>query len=312
MILTNSEIQTAKTCLRKEFLSYQLRLRPDRDPVYFRIGSAVHEGLDLAKQGTPHKDATLTAANMVAGYDRAAVMAMLMGYFKHTEPVGEIIATEMSFKMPIFNPTTGRAMRIAEIAGKIDGIVRLPDGRIAILEHKTTSDDLTDGSAYWKRLRIDSQISLYYMAAQYLGYDVETIVYDVLRKPTIKPYKETENKKYKKDGTLYASMHDADETPEAYGLRCIDAIKEKPGYFYQRKEIPRLTDDIEEAKFEVWQWAKMIHDCKNNHRWPRNTGACVGFGTCQYFDICTNGYDVTSGIVPDGFKIVEEKHQELI
>ena len=312
MILTNSEIQTAKTCLRKEFLSYQLRLRPDRDQVYFRIGSAVHEGLDLAKQGKPQDEAILAACELVEGYDRSAVMAMLICYFQYTKPVGEIIASELSFQMPIINPATGVKMRVAEIAGKIDGIVRLNDGRLAILEHKTTSDDLTDNSVYWKRLRIDSQISLYYVAAQYLGYDVETIIYDVIRKPTIKPYKETENKKYKKDGTLYANMHDADETPESYGKRCIDAITEKPWYFYQRKEIPRLADDIAEANYEVWQWAKMIHDCKTNHRWPRNTGACVGFGICQYFDICTNGYDVTSGIVPDGFKIVDEKHQELI
>jgi hypothetical protein len=78
----------------------------------------------------------------------------------------EVVATEQAFRVPLVNPATGKATPTFELAGKIDGIVRLEDGRLAVKESKTCSEDLGADSDYWRRLRIDHQITLYMLAAR--------------------------------------------------------------------------------------------------------------------------------------------------
>ena len=51
--------------------------------------------------------------------------------------------------------------------------------------------DATPGSEYWRRLRIDGQISMYYEGASVLGHDVAGCIYDVIVRPTLRPYKAT-------------------------------------------------------------------------------------------------------------------------
>lgn len=48
-------------------------------------------------------------------------------------------------------------------------------------------EDIQPDSDLWRRLQIDSQISMYVLAARRLGYPVECVLYNVTRKPTIKP-----------------------------------------------------------------------------------------------------------------------------
>lgn len=328
--ITHSEMQAADKCLRKEFLCYQLGLRPERDATPLRIGSAVHYGLDLYKKGAGPTDAikgTMVKFDSTQPkhddylYDweieRVTISAMLNGYFWRWADMDKtirIIASEQVFNIPIINPNTGRAMRTATAAGKTDGIGELLySNQLAIIEHKTNSEDLSAESDLWKMLRIDGQISLYYLAAQKMGYDVQTVLYDVLRKPTKKPYKATptEKRKYKKDGSLYANMRDKNETPNDYAIRINQDMGENPDFYFARREIPRIESDLKEFEYDLWHKAKLIQECKNNNRWPKATGACRGFGKCPYFDLCVDGYDINSGIVPEGYIRVNKIHQEL-
>jgi len=336
---THSSMQTAKQCLRRHYLAYGRGIRPRRDAIPLRIGQAIHYGLDLYKRDiinhcvVPGEDdcrnIILHVINKYNGtkpsdpnyiYDweieRAIISSMLSGYFwrwRDANEEFEIVASELAFELPIINPDTGRMSRVSKVAGRIDGIVKLPDGRLAVMEHKTTSDDLLPDSEYWKKLRIDSQISLYFLAAQQSGYNVETILYDVLRKPSIRPYRATppEKRKYKADGSLYTNQHDKDETPSEYAERFTEDIGIRPDFYFARKEIPRLAADIEEFQYELWQMTKLLHDCEKNHRYPRNTGACIGFGRCPYFELCTNGFDIHSDTIPDNFVKVDDVHPEL-
>ena len=331
-IITHSELQTGKTCLRQMYFRYQLGLRPIQDALPLRLGKAIHYGLHLRKltmMGTPLKHNTILD-QVLAEYDknkpnvesysweieRVTIAAMLNCYcWRWAEQDKQIkyVASELTFSIPIVNPDSNKISRTFNVAGVIDGIATLPDGRLAIVEHKTSGQDVGIESDYWKQLRIDSQISLYFMAAKRLGYDVETIIYDVLRKPTIRPYHATptDKRKYKADGSLYANMHDKDEAPDDYGLRFVADIGERPDFYYSRREIPRLDADIEEFRHELWQNAKMLQECKKYNRWYRNTRACIGFGRCPYFNLCTTGYDIQSGVVPDNFEMVTNVHTEL-
>jgi hypothetical protein len=84
--------------------------------------------------------------------------------------------------------------------GKLDGLLRLADGRVAILEHKTTSSDARSGSDYRRRLTLDPQVGTYFEGCEALGTPAEVCVWDVLQKPAIRPLRATGEIKLKKDG----------------------------------------------------------------------------------------------------------------
>lgn len=359
--LTGSRISTYQTCPREEFYAYQLGIRREQTAHYFRMGSCFHLGLDLRAQGKSQDEAI---AGAVATYDqfphwatseeakhewlieREIVARLLSGYFWYWEredirpdirPV-KIIETEGSFNVPIKNPETGRATTSFSFSGKRDKIVELGDSRIAVMEHKTTSDDISPTSDYWLRLRIDSQISGYMLAAREQGYKVETVLYDVCKKPTISPKQipvldddgfkvvvdtatgeRVFNKK--KEGTDGDPRQSADkekgwvlqarvEMPEEFGDRLTDDIAARPEHYYQRQEIPRLDADLEEFATQLWQIQQQIKESQAKGRAFRNTSACLKQRRCPYLDICHQGINMANGI-PAGFRQVTTLHEEL-
>jgi len=345
--LTHSQIQTTMTCPRKGYLAYALGLRREVDAKPLRIGRAVHEALELAGKGMFESDAILQAVAPDTAFgdgdsfsreiERQTAMRMLATYFWYwrakTAELG-ILETEHVFEIPIVNPDSGRTSRTYTLAGKIDKIVGLPDGRLAVMEHKTTSSDLDITGDYWRRLRIDSQVSIYYLAAKQRGYNINTTLYDVMRKPGIQPKQiplldeaglkivldENKLRVFKKDGLPRQSgdagrgyvLQTRTETPEEFGDRLALDMAERPDWYFCRREVVRTADDIEDARHELWQYTKTLRDCERYGRWPRNTRSCIGFGRCPYFDLCVDHVDVESGGVPDGYMVVDDVHQELI
>jgi hypothetical protein len=85
----------------------------------------------------------------------------------------------------------------------LDKLIRQADGTLAVMEHKSTSNDLSEKSSYWGHLKLDTQISLYVYAIQRMQTDgmlthlkimpddppIGDILFDVWRKPQIKPKK---------------------------------------------------------------------------------------------------------------------------
>lgn len=306
-ILTHSRMLCARTCLHKHYLRYELALRPDQDSYPLRFGTAYHRLLEAEdrREGIPDP-------LMEDPFDNAAVRvlcAMHAAQYRH-EPL-EVVATELPFEIPLVNPESGRPTPNWMLAGKIDRIVRLGDGRLAIEEYKTSSDDISPGSDYWIRLRMDQQISLYLLAARELGHDVQTILYDVSKRPALRQLKATprESRKYTKTGELYASQREDDETLQAFTARLAEHILENPQGYFIRVEIPRLEEDLAEFREEVWQQQLWIRSAQKSGHWFRNTAACSGFGLCEYFHICGNRDLETT--VPAGFRRVTDLHPEL-
>ena len=146
--------------------------------------------------------------------------------------------------------------------------------RVLVLEHKTTSEDCGPGSTFWKRLRLDGQASGYMVGARALGYEPDGILYDVLRKPALRPYEASAKRK-------------AAETPEEYRDRCLADIAERPDYYYQRGTVVRLEDEERDAAFDLWQTAEQIRLSRNAERWPRNVDACMQYNrACDYWSVC--------------------------
>lgn len=308
--LTHSRMACFKSCPKKHNLAYNLGIRRHRDQAYFRMGGNFHEGLDLRAQGVPMPEVVEAIrqnyANVTPWFsdddsnewclECEKVCRLLYGYdWRWGDDGIEVIATEQTFTLPIRNPETGSPSTVFNVSGKIDKIVKLADGRLAVMEHKTTGDPIESPEAdYWKRCRIDHQVTQYFWAAQQLGHDVQTIIYDVTHKPTIRP-------------KLIKGVR---ETIEQYGDRLTQNIGERPGFYFQRQEVPRLQSDVDEFLVELWQQQKAIRQSQLNGWHFRNTSACAMFGRCEYLDICHGAGDFTDGI-PAGFVQLENIHPEL-
>jgi hypothetical protein len=356
-VLTHSRTTCYQTCRRKHFYRYELGIRPDTDAKPLRIGSAVHNGLDLHAKGNDFKSVDLATrmlyshvpawANDEDGLNEWSceaelAVSMLRAYIDYYGSftltpeltVAEIVHSEIDFELPIVNPETGAPIRVFRNRGKIDKIVKLADGRLAVMEHKTTSDSIEPGSDYWLRLCIDQQISRYMCAARDLGHNVETVLYDVIAKPKLEPKQipltdendvkivmdRDGNRVRTKDGKKWRESGDTEqgfvvqtrrETPKEYGDRVYATMTAEPHRFFARREVPRLTGDMDAFRQELYDQAKDITETRKTGRHFRNTAACVGYGRCEYLDLCSRNDNPTRENPPHGFVAVEDLHPEL-
>lgn len=309
-VLTVSSTKAYRRCPREYYLGNVKLLRPRRERAQaLRYGSAVHLGLEtyLSTGDIQAAIATLTTADLDP-FDAVRAEVMLIGYDARWADSGlETIAVEAEFDCPMTNPATGAASRTYRLAGKIDAVVRLPDGRVAIMEHKTTSVDISGGSPYWERLRLDAQVSTYFVGARSLGFDPEVCIYDVLRKPGIRPRLATpmESRRYKKDGSLYANQRTEDESPEQFRDRLIEAVSAAPDAHFARGEVVRFESEEKDAAHDMWMVGRMIRNSELAGRWPRNPDACERYGRfCEFWPLCV-------GQASEDEYDVGEAHEEL-
>lgn len=364
---TCSQIRCFRKCARKHYINYIKGIRPAETKDYYRIGDVFHTGLDFRGKGYTVADSIVNAVvkydDIILEYpdeyheklvlERELAARLLDGYFWRWQKADtqiEVLASEITFEIPVINPFTGEIDENFVISGKIDKIIKLADGRIALMEHKTTSDDIDPTSNYWKRLRLDIQISIYYLAAKKLGYDVETIVYDVTRKPPITKPKQLSQRQTKQlietgtythrffgdekstdigqysvqykesEETVYINGSPTKiikapkgfsifETVAMYGDRITNDIARRHEFYFSRREIPRLQADLDQIKQDLWDYSQMLLFCDKNNIWPKNDDACLLFGECPYFDLCSSGFDFED--VPEGFIQLKNVHTEL-
>jgi hypothetical protein len=255
------------------------------------------------------------AGEQTDAYELVRAEALISGYhyrWNEFADAYEVISVEVKFRTALVNPQTGASSRIWELGGKLDVLVRKREGGdVYLVEHKSTSEDIGAGSEYWRRLRMDGQVSIYYEGAAALGHHVAGCIYDVLKKPALRPHKATpvEDRKYKKDGALYANQRESDETPEEFRARLVEAIAEAPDKYFQHGDVVRLEGEVAEALWDIWQIAQQLNEAANRDRFPRNPDACSVFGrTCEFLDVCSGG-----GSLDDAtrFKRLDHVHPEL-
>lgn len=319
-LLTNSRRNSFGTCHRKHQYEYEMCLRPVSDGSALRVGTLTHACLEhwwALASGTPAEriveiESTLQAhlESGMDAYEVALVRGMMIGYEKRWDGVNEIqtLAIEVQYTAPLMNPETGAPSRTFELAGKLD-VLAVIDGRTVIVEHKTTSEDIGADARYWTKLSIDGQVSGYYIGAQALGYAVDGCVYDVIRKPGLRPSQIPEldenglkivmdangNRVMNKDGkTFRQTASTADgfvvqsrlETPDEYSTRVAADVVGNNEKYFGRREVPRLDSDLMEYLEDMWATAREIADAQRTTRWPRNPRSCDIYAGCPYFDVC--------------------------
>lgn len=309
-LLTSSSLAVWQRCPRQYHYRYAVGLTPiGESPRALAFGTATHAGLEhwwrAHQEGAPSYalPAALHAATEAFTSDdphaRAMLNALVTAYdarWSEWAQGVEVLAVECPFETELTHPVTGIAHPVFRLAGKIDAMVRLSDGRVALVEHKTTSQDAAAGSDYRRALTLNAQVGIYFAGATALGLTADVCVYDVLRKPAVKPLLATpaESRRYTKDGKLYAAQRDRDESPTEYEARLCEAIAGEPDKYLLHAEIVRSDDELTDLAWDLWQTAEMItrtqetvRQCADVRAVPRHPSACLTHGVpCAYLPVC--------------------------
>ena len=319
-LMTASRARCARSCRRRHQLQYLLGYRPVESAHALRFGTLLHCALEAwwlaAKAGLPqdawHQAAQAALAEREADeLDLAHAQVMMMGY--HLRWAGEpydVLAVEARFEAPLTNPLTGAASRTWRLGGKIDVVVRdRRTGEVLVVEHKTSGEDISPGSDYWRRLRMDGQVSIYFEGARHLGYEPARCLYDVLGKPrhALKAVPlvdehgqkivhdangnrvRTTQGKWRQTGDSAQGwvLQTRLETIEEHKARLVEELGAEPQRYWCRGDVVRLEADMRGALADVWQLAQSLRDEERLGRFPRNPDACVQPGrTCPFFAVC--------------------------
>lgn len=313
-LLTSSRLRLWQSCPRAHHYRYEVGLDAiGPTPRALAFGTAVHAGLETWWNAIREGDvaralssALSASAEALAGfcedavdpYDLARLTAMLAAYDARWQQWAcstEVLAVEVPFSYELAGPH-GETSQTWRVAGKIDALVRLSDGRVAVVEHKSSSTDAGAGSDYRRRLTLDAQVSTYFDGASSLGFAADLCLYDVLVKPASKPLLATpaESRKYRRDGALYAGQRETDETAEEYRDRLVNVIASDPDRYLVHAEIVRTEQEREDHGWALWHSARAITQARTAalsagdvRAIPQSSHACFAHGSpCQYLPIC--------------------------
>jgi len=287
-LITTSEIRTYQRCREEHRLTYLQGWRAAEPATALAFGTAIHAGLETwwYPSELPLRLATSVGAQKASAlgldmYDRVAVQVMLEAY--HERWQGE----RDDYIVRSLETNFCRDRAGYQLGGRYDGLIEADrPRRLLVLEHKTTSEEIAPGTDYWSHLALDRQIDHYLIASGASG-----VLYDVLRKPKIRPERMTPigKQKRKKDGGLYAGQRDADESPHEWEARLRAAYAdEEQGPWFVRREVVRLPHELERANRELDQLAHEILAAQEHRPAPRTADACKRYGRrCDYWLACT-------------------------
>jgi len=290
-VLTYSALSTFRNCRRKYFHRYVKSLR--RKGMGARAlfyGSIIHNALEMHYQGKSMEE-ILDYIYTVCKEDDTWIhaTAMMLGYMEtYREEPWEVVSLEEEFQVPIINPETGHQSTTYELRGKVDGLVRHPDGSYSLLEHKTTSFDM---GTFVQTLWTDFQTRLYQERyGAFKDIEIKSVIFNILRK--------NNKRRYKRDGG---------ETDEQFLSRLRECHSGPE--MYHREELyfdPVLTAEIGE---QVWDLKDNIQLCARKDRWYKNESTCRQYGRmCDYYALCSSA---DSPFVLDDLYETKRAHSEL-
>lgn len=237
-----SQIKMFKACRRAWYLRYYEKMLPVAVSDPLETGKNYHRLLEMLENGE----------ELEQGYSKEYAMAA--AYAKYILPSFHVVAAEKELEKQI-----GEHI----LHGFVDGLS--DDG--FIVEHKTTSKDISEGGEYEYNLLWDEQV-LTYMCLSGL----RKVHYTVCRKPTIRIKK--------------------DETEEEFYNRMVAWYDEDTDSKIRVFTVERTDAEVEQFEREIWQILETMDvvtmNLENNPlNIYRNTCHCASFGRrCEYSSIC--------------------------
>jgi len=196
--------------------------------------------LHAAKQSVSSEDRPFQASmirGMLTAYDAR------WGDVQSNINVREI---EKQYYADLPNVRSSGRSRTFRLAGKLDKLTA-EDATVTLTDHKTTQSDIEENSSYWRQIEVEGQPNQYELLLLANGIKVDQVIWDVVRKPAIKPKAIA-----KKDVAALASLHtycgqhiecDAfegmKETPELFELRVAQLMRDQGEKYFQRRSAKR-------------------------------------------------------------------------
>ena len=233
-----SQIKLFKACRRAWQFRYQEKLVPVQSAEALEVGKSYHAYLEALENGEP----------LEPDFSKAAAMAK--AYEKYIFPAFKVVAAEKELEKPL---------GVHTLHGFVDGLA--DDG--SVVEHKTTSRDISEGGEYEYNLLWDEQV-LAYMSLT----GARKVYYTVVKKPTIRLKKdESEEEFYQRMVEWYDT--DTDQKIRLFTVERTDA------------EVEQFERDFVAICNEMTMTGNLY----------RNTCHCTQFGRrCEYASVCLH-YD---------------------
>jgi hypothetical protein len=320
-VLTYSALNTFRNCPRKYKHRYLDCLRPRDKPDTLSFGGIIHGAIELW-----YRSALWDAIEVYLEHEfplrledesqKAAwhlAHAMLVGYVDcYGVDDFEIVELELPFTGEIRNPDTGRSSQTFTIAGKVDAIVRRPDG-MYLLEHKTAST--IDGN-YLDKLWTDTQIALYCHYLRQLDYPIVGVIYNVLAKSRLKQRGGETVAEYEARRAELAAKNKSGKSTAQRQLPETDGeFEARLAEWYARPEaFHRELIYLDEERLamlqeEVWEITQQYLDARRRGKWLLNTSNCFSYQRpCEYLPFCQSGFN--PNVVDNLYEIVPP-HEEL-
>jgi hypothetical protein len=267
--LTNSEITTFQRCERE----WQHRYLDHRE------GEGITESLSRGKR--IHKELAAWWSGAKTTDELPPIeTAMMIGYAaRYVRPNLRDVRVNVPFRCQIGG---------VDVVGECDAVGVYENGRTVVVEHKTTTQNISPGSQYWReRIHCDTQVSTYLAA-----FPGATVLYDVLHTPGLKVLGVNKSRS-------------VPESNEEYIDRILADMTREPEKYFQRAYIVRLESEHESFADDLVAVSSRMVDTVRTVNPPRNPRSCFTYGrACDFFDVCYGGKAITD------MPLVEKNHSE--
>lgn len=266
--VTHSELACFRRCMREHMYRYVERVEPLVPAEALVRGKRSHTSLALWWQGDD-----------MASDGPPAERAMLFGYAaRYERPHLRGVHVNVPFAVDLGSVT---------LVGELDAMGTSADVELVIVEHKTTSSNISPGGAYWREVTLTAPQPSAYLRA----FPKATVLWDALHKPQLRKLRQGKPN---------------EETDAEFESRILSDMAERPEHYFQRATIVRLEAEHEAFEEDVRATAALIADTTEA---PRNPGACWTFGrACDFFGVCWEGRSLDG----PGFVRNELNHTESI
>lgn len=324
-VLTYSALNTFRNCPRKYKHRYLDNLRPREKADALSFGGIIHSAIELWYRSVADGNRLGRVLVFIdeqfplrAGDDSQKASwhlarAMFTGYAaRYDSEDFEIVEVEKLFNSEIRNPDTGRPSQTFVMAGKVDGIVRRPDG-MYLLEHKTAS---SIDASYLDKLWTDTQIALYSFHLRQLGYPIVGVIYNVLLKSRLKQKAgESEAEFESRRAELAAKNKSGKSTAKRQMPESDDEFQTRLAEWYARPEafhrehIYLSEDRLAMLQEEVWEITQQYLDARRRGKWLLNTSNCFSYQRpCEFLPYCQSGFNPN---VAENLYEITLPHEEL-
>jgi len=268
MEISNNSSSVARSCWKKFYWRYHEKLTPISQSPAISLGKAIHEAFDLYYKG---KSIPEVITHLKNGFDNeihnagpeeseylviAKFTALgMFGNFPYFTTFFDEVESEKEFKV--------RLMPDVEFKGRVDGVVKKA-GKWWVRELKTTSQTQRQ---FNQRASTSTQGTAYVWALRKLGYDVQGIMYDFIKRPLLRKH--------------------VREDQYEFGSRILTDYRKRKDFYFGQIFSYRNQHEIDLWEQDSKYLAEEMKKKRKSGKYYRNQHACFNYNyECAYKKIC--------------------------